>query len=444
MKPRTSALPLLALATLLPLLPSPQNCHRRTARPLGRHLGHLSRRRATTPKASSAPPTPPTARSSTSLSAARTSASSSPTSSASTRSPSAPPTSPSAPGGSDIDLASASALTFGGRPSITIPPEPSSSATPPTSSSPPSPTSPSASSSPRSPCNRSRTTASPTRPTTPPPATSSAPKPWSRPTEIYNWPFLKGVDVLADGNSASIVAFGDSITDGALSTRNANARWPDVLARRLQANKKTADLGVLNEGIGGNRILHDITGPNALARFDRDVLAQAGVKYLIILESINDIGHATDPDQTLRRRHRRRPHRRPRPTRHPRPHPRHQGHTAQPSPPTSEPNTRHPPAKPCAKPSTNGSAPPINSTASSTSTKLTQTPPTPASFSRRRLRRPPPPRRRRLQSHGRLHRPQTLHQQIAPLKQNEEAGAKACLFVYVLIPNQLARTRSHG
>lgn len=107
------------------------------------------------------------------------------------------------------------------------------------------------------------------------------------------WPFLKGIDVKADARSSSIVAFGDSITDGVASTFNANKRWPDDLARRLQANKKTANLGVLNEGIGGNGILHDITGPNALARFDRDVLAQAGVKYLIILESINDIARAT-------------------------------------------------------------------------------------------------------------------------------------------------------
>jgi lysophospholipase L1-like esterase len=115
------------------------------------------------------------------------------------------------------------------------------------------------------------------------------------PKEIYNWPFLKGIDVKTNDKAASIVTFGDSITDGAHSTRNANARWPDVLARRLQANKKTADLGVLNEGIGGNRILNDNTGPSALARFDRDALAQAGVKYLVIMESINDIGHATDP-----------------------------------------------------------------------------------------------------------------------------------------------------
>lgn len=115
------------------------------------------------------------------------------------------------------------------------------------------------------------------------------------PEKIYSWPFLKGVDVMASGKSAAIVAFGDSITDGAHSTRDGNARWPDVLAQRLQANKKTTRLGVLNEGIGGNRVLHNNTGPSALARFDRDVLSQAGVKYLIILESINDIGHAQDP-----------------------------------------------------------------------------------------------------------------------------------------------------
>jgi lysophospholipase L1-like esterase len=113
--------------------------------------------------------------------------------------------------------------------------------------------------------------------------------------EIYSWPFLKGVDVYASGKAASIVAFGDSITDGALSTRNANVRWTDILARRLQADKETASLSVLNEGIGGNRILHDVAGPSGLARFDRDVIAQAGVKYVIIQEGTNDIGHATAP-----------------------------------------------------------------------------------------------------------------------------------------------------
>ncbi len=114
-------------------------------------------------------------------------------------------------------------------------------------------------------------------------------------TPIYTWPFLREIDVKTSANAGAVVCLGDSITDGALSTRDANARWTDVLARRLAGHKATRNLGVLNEGIGGNRILHNGTGPNALARFDHDVLAQAGVKYLILLEGINDIGVATNP-----------------------------------------------------------------------------------------------------------------------------------------------------
>jgi lysophospholipase L1-like esterase len=115
-------------------------------------------------------------------------------------------------------------------------------------------------------------------------------------TTMRSWPFLKTVEVLAPADAAAIVAFGDSITDGAHSTLDKNMRWPDILARRLQADKKTAHFAVLNEGIGGNHVLHDSPGgQNALARFDRDVLDQSGVKYLIILEGINDIGHAYDP-----------------------------------------------------------------------------------------------------------------------------------------------------
>lgn len=110
------------------------------------------------------------------------------------------------------------------------------------------------------------------------------------------WRYVKNVQVAAAG--AAIVCFGDSITDGAHSTKDANARWPDVLAARLQANPKTANLGVLNQGIGGNRILHDNTGPQAVDRFERDVLHQPGVKYVVILEAINDIGHAYDPANT--------------------------------------------------------------------------------------------------------------------------------------------------
>lgn len=113
---------------------------------------------------------------------------------------------------------------------------------------------------------------------------------------IYSWCFVKGIDVISgESHAATIVAFGDSITDGWQSTRDGNNRWPDVLAQRLQADPKTKNLAVINEGIGGNRLLHDGYGPNALARFDRDVLAQSGAKYVIILEGINDIGHTAKP-----------------------------------------------------------------------------------------------------------------------------------------------------
>ena len=109
---------------------------------------------------------------------------------------------------------------------------------------------------------------------------------------------MKGIEVGADSEkAAAIVTLGDSITDGAISTMDANRRWPDVLAERLQADKKFAHLSVLNEGISGNRLLHDRSGPNALSRFDRDVLAQSGVKYLIVLEGINDIGNVAQPHE---------------------------------------------------------------------------------------------------------------------------------------------------
>ncbi len=94
------------------------------------------------------------------------------------------------------------------------------------------------------------------------------------------------------------MAFGDSITDGARSTADTNHRWPDILASRLLASKSGPQFSVVNMGIGGNRILNDgsvakapRSGISALARFDSDVLAQSGVKYLIVLEGINDIGH---------------------------------------------------------------------------------------------------------------------------------------------------------
>ena len=115
------------------------------------------------------------------------------------------------------------------------------------------------------------------------------------PRTIDSWPFVKGVAVKVPAEDAAVVCFGDSITDGALSTKDGNQRWPDLLAKRLAGTKKTKMLGVLNEGIGGNRILHDGTGPSALERFDRDVLAQPAARYVVLMEGINDIGVATGP-----------------------------------------------------------------------------------------------------------------------------------------------------
>jgi lysophospholipase L1-like esterase len=107
---------------------------------------------------------------------------------------------------------------------------------------------------------------------------------------VDHWYFLNGVDVLAADSAAAVAILGDSITDGRNSTTNGNTRWTDDLARRLQASGSDAEIGVLNEGIGGNRLLHDGLGPNALARLDRDVLAESGVCWLVVLEGINDIG----------------------------------------------------------------------------------------------------------------------------------------------------------
>ena len=94
--------------------------------------------------------------------------------------------------------------------------------------------------------------------------------------------------------SAAIVAFGDSITDGAASTPETNGSWPSGLAARLLAAGGTRT-AVLNLGISGNRVLHDGAGVSALARFDADVLAQPGARTLIVLEGINDIGFPNIP-----------------------------------------------------------------------------------------------------------------------------------------------------
>lgn len=110
---------------------------------------------------------------------------------------------------------------------------------------------------------------------------------------VEHWYMLAGVDVATTSVPNTVVAFGDSITDGHASTVNGNDRWPDDLAVRLQADAATKNIGVLNEGIGGNRLLLYGLGPAALARFNSDVLAQAGVRTVIVLEGVNDIGVLT-------------------------------------------------------------------------------------------------------------------------------------------------------
>jgi lysophospholipase L1-like esterase len=107
------------------------------------------------------------------------------------------------------------------------------------------------------------------------------------------WFQIAGVDVEAPAAAGAIVILGDSITDGYGVPTDTDQRWPDRLAERLQADPATRRLAVINQGIGGNRILRDGSGPNALARFDRDVLAQAGVTHMILLEGVNDLGTLT-------------------------------------------------------------------------------------------------------------------------------------------------------
>lgn len=109
-------------------------------------------------------------------------------------------------------------------------------------------------------------------------------------TPVDHWYFLSGVETWARGSAVAVL--GDSLTDGRGSTTNQNDRWPDRLLARLQAGRGTADIAVLNQAAGGNRVLNDGLGPNALARLDRDVLAQSGVTWLIVFEGVNDIGTA--------------------------------------------------------------------------------------------------------------------------------------------------------
>ncbi|MGO8766552.1 MAG: SGNH/GDSL hydrolase family protein [Limisphaerales bacterium] len=107
---------------------------------------------------------------------------------------------------------------------------------------------------------------------------------------MQHWDIINNIDVQAPHPVGAIITLGDSITDGRGSDTDKNDRWPDNLARRLQADEKTAGISVLNQGIGGNTVLAGGLGPTAISRFDRDVLSQSDARWLIIFEGVNDIG----------------------------------------------------------------------------------------------------------------------------------------------------------
>jgi lysophospholipase L1-like esterase len=108
-----------------------------------------------------------------------------------------------------------------------------------------------------------------------------------------HWYYLTAIDVEAAAPAAAVVTLGDSITDGRGSTTNGNDRWPDALSRRLRANTPTQTVAVVNQGIGGNAVVSGGLGPTAIQRFQRDVIGVSGVKWVIVLEGVNDIGGST-------------------------------------------------------------------------------------------------------------------------------------------------------
>jgi lysophospholipase L1-like esterase len=117
-------------------------------------------------------------------------------------------------------------------------------------------------------------------------ATAEIPNATTKPS----WFFLSGLEVFAPRQTMTILALGDSITDGVGAEQGDYNDWPNLLANRLAAQKGLPEMAVVNTGIGGNRVLHDGAGISTLARFDRDVLARPGIGGIILLEGINDIG----------------------------------------------------------------------------------------------------------------------------------------------------------
>lgn len=120
---------------------------------------------------------------------------------------------------------------------------------------------------------------------------------FSDPVTTDHWYLIDAIDVKAPNHFAAVAVLGNSITDGRGSGTNKQNRWPDELSRRLQNNENTDHVAILNQGIGGNCVLKACLGPAAIDRFERDVLNQTGVEWLIILEGINDIGGVRTEEQ---------------------------------------------------------------------------------------------------------------------------------------------------
>ncbi|MDR1783419.1 MAG: SGNH/GDSL hydrolase family protein [Dysgonamonadaceae bacterium] len=122
---------------------------------------------------------------------------------------------------------------------------------------------------------------------------------FSKAVKTDHWYVIQAIEVKTSSKAAAVAVLGNSITDGRGSGTNKQNRWTDVLSQRLLNNAKTKNFGVLNLGIGGNCILRGGLGPTALVRFDSDILSQSGVKWLIILEGVNDLGGVRSEGQAI-------------------------------------------------------------------------------------------------------------------------------------------------
>jgi lysophospholipase L1-like esterase len=116
---------------------------------------------------------------------------------------------------------------------------------------------------------------------------------FTSPVTVQHWYYIMNLNVFIPTPGGTLIAFGDSITDGRGSTTDGNNRWPDDLARRLQANAATLNVGVANEGIGGNALVSGGLGPTGASRFVHDVVDQRNPRWVIVLEGVNDIGAAS-------------------------------------------------------------------------------------------------------------------------------------------------------